>query len=314
MEFALMIEGQEGVSWSDWTALADAVEANGFDALFRSDHYVGLMGDETRGSLDAWATLNALAAVTDRIRLGTLVSPVTFRHPSLLFKNAVTADHVSGGRIEVGMGAGWNEREHEAYGFDFPETDERYDLFEESVEIVRRLLTEEEVSHDGPRFTLSEVKPLPRPVQDPPPLVIGGSGGPRSLSIAARFADEYNTLGASLDDVRDRRGRFVDAWEEAGRDGHPRFSVMVPVLVGGSDDEVRARAEVLLDRLGRDADAGEFIEERRDKWALGTPQQVADTIGQLGDAGVDRVMLQHLVHTDLDSVSLIGEEVIPAVG
>lgn len=309
-----MIEGQEGVSWPEWTALARAVEEHGFDGLFRSDHYLGLMGDEVRGSLDAWATLNALAAVTSRIRLGTLVSPVTFRHPSLLFKNVVTADHVSGGRIEVGMGAGWNEREHEAFGFSFPSTSDRYALFEEQVEIVRRLLTEATVDHRGEHYALDEVTALPRPVQDPPPLVIGGSGGPRSIAVAARFADEYNTLGASLDEVRDRRQRFEAAWEEAGRDGAPRFSVMVPVLVGASDDEVIERARVLIDRLGRDADPAEFVQERRGKWVLGTQEQAGETLGQLAGAGVDRVMLQHLVHTDLDSVALVGREIIPAVG
>ena len=309
-----MIEGQEGVSWQDWTAIAEAVESNGFDALFRSDHYVGLMGNESRGSLDAWATLNALAAVTSRIRLGTLVSPVTFRHPSLLFKNAVTADHVSGGRIEVGMGAGWNEREHEAYGFEFPDTQARYDLFEEQVEIVRRLMTEGEVSHDGQHYNLDAVKALPRPVQTPPPLVIGGEGGPRSIAVAARFADEYNTLGADQEAIRERRGRFEDEWEAAGRDGEPRFSAMVPVLVAEDDDELDARTRALLERLGRDDDPEQFRRERRGKWILGSPEEAAERIVELGQAGLDRIMLQHLVHTDLDMVELVGKTVIPAVG
>lgn len=307
-----MIEGQEGVSWQEWTEIAAAVENHGFDALFRSDHYLGLMGDETRGSLDAWATLNALAAITQRIQLGTLVSPVTFRHPAVLYKNAVTADNVSGGRIELGMGAGWNEREHAAYGFDFPDTEDRYDIFEEQVEIVHRLLTEETVDHDGRHYHLEGVTPLPGPLQVPLPLVIGGSGGARSIDIAARFASEYNYIG-DRGLLTERRQRFEDAWEKAGRPGEPRFSTMIPVLVATSEAELHTKARDLLERLGRDADPAEFVAERRGNWVLGTPDEAADRITQLAEAGVDRVMLQHLLHTDLEMVALIGDEVIRAV-
>jgi F420-dependent oxidoreductase-like protein len=314
VELALMIEGQEGVTWEQWQALASRCEEHGYAALFRSDHYVGLMGDETRGSLDAWATINALAAVTSTLRLGTLVSPATFRHPSELAKVATTADHVSGGRIEIGMGAGWNEREHAAYGFAFPDLGDRYDLFAEQVEIVRGLTTEAQFSFAGEHYTLDAVQPQPRPVQSPPPLVLGGSAGPRSAAIAARFADEYNTLGVGPADLAERRDRLRSACEQVGRDPDSlRLSVMAGVLVAETEAEVRDAAGRLLSHLGRDADVDEFLEGRRGTWVMGTPEQAADVIAAYAEAGVDRIMLQHLLHTDLDLVDVVGRELVGQV-
>lgn len=313
MRLALMIEGQEGVTWEDWQALARAAEEGGFDALFRSDHYVGLMGEETRGSLDAWGTVCALAASTSTLRLGTLVSPATFRHPSALAKLAVTADHVSGGRVELGMGAGWNEREHAAYGFPFPELGDRYDLFEEQVEVVRRQLTEELVDHDGSHYRLDALEARPRPLQDPLPLLIGGEAGTRSARIAARFADEYNIVGADPDGVREKRQGLAAACEEVGRDAADlRVSVMSAVIVGEDDAAVRDRGAQLLQWLGRDAEVDEFLGERRGRWIVGTPDEAVEQLRSYADAGADRVMLQHLLHRDLDAVELLAREVLPA--
>lgn len=313
MRLALMIEGQEGVTWEDWQALAGAAEAGGFDALFRSDHYVGLMGEETRGSLDAWGTICALAASTSTLRFGTLVSPATFRHPSELAKLAVTADHVSGGRVELGMGAGWNEREHAAYGFPFPDLGDRFSLFEEQVEIVRRQLTEEQVDHDGAQYRLEALEPRPRPVQDPLPLLIGGEAGPRSARLAARFADEYNIVGADPEGVREKRQGLAAACEEAGRDpADLRVSVMSAAIVGEDEAAVRDRGAQLLEWLGRDADVDEFLGERRGRWIVGTPDEAVDQLRSYADAGTDRVMLQHLLHRDLDAVELLAREVLPA--
>ena len=172
-----MIEGQEGVSWEEWVALARAVEDSGLEGLFRSDHYAGLMGDETRGSLDAWTTLAALGALTERIRLGSMVSPVTFRHPSLLAKAVTTADHLSGGRVELGIGAGWNVREHEAYGFPFPELPERLEWLEEQVELILRQWTEDRVTFEGRHFRTQELSAYPKPVQrERTTPTIGGAG------------------------------------------------------------------------------------------------------------------------------------------
>ncbi len=309
-----MIEGQEGVSWQDWQELAGACERGGYAALFRSDHYVGLMGDEPRGSLDAWATINALAAITSTLRLGTLVSPATFRHPSELAKVATTADHVSGGRIEIGMGAGWNEREHAAYGFSFPDLGGRYDVFAEQVEIVRGLTSQDEFSFTGEHYRLEAVRPLPRPVQTPPPLLLGGKAGPRSASLAARFADEYNTLSAGPEEVAARRRRLASACEDVGRDpASLRTSVMVGVLVATTETELRAKAVRLLHHIGNDADPDEFLAERRGTWIVGSPDEAAEAIARYTAVGVDRLMLQHLVHDDLELVELIAEELVGQV-
>src|SRR3954470_6658740 len=194
MRVTLMIEGQEDVTWEDWVALADACERSGIEALFRSDHYLSVGGEFQNGSLDAWGTIAALAARTRTLRLGTMVSPTSFRHPSILAKLATTADHVSGGRIELGMGTGWSEVEHTAYGFPFLSMKERMDVLEEQLEIIH-----EGHWHAGPfsfkgtYYELDELRARPLPVQLPhPPLIMGGAAGPRAARLAARYADEYN--------------------------------------------------------------------------------------------------------------------------
>ena len=202
MRVCLMIEGQEDVTWDQWLALAGACEEHGLEGLFRSDHYESVMGMRERGSLDAWATLAALAARTSRIRLGTLVSPATFRHPSVLAKNVATVDHVSGGRVELGLGAGWHEGEHRAYGFEFPPTPTRMERLAEQLEIVTRSWTEDAFSFQGRHYQVQDLRALPKPVQRPrPTLLVGGGAGPKSLGLAARWADEYNTTGVPLEEL-----------------------------------------------------------------------------------------------------------------
>jgi alkanesulfonate monooxygenase SsuD/methylene tetrahydromethanopterin reductase-like flavin-dependent oxidoreductase (luciferase family) len=208
-----MIEGQEDVTWEEWVALAWACEENGLEGLFRSDHYASVMGVFTRGALDAWATLAALAAVTERIRLGSLVPPATFRHPSALAKAVVTADHVSGGRVELGLGAGWNEPEHAMYGFPFPEQSVRLELFAEQLEIVHRQWTEDVFDFVGRHYRLEGCRALPKPLQDPhPPLIVGGRAGRGTADPAVRWADEYNTLFASVETVSERRRKLDEAF------------------------------------------------------------------------------------------------------
>ena len=186
MRLCLMIEGQENVTWDQWRALAEACEQHGLEGLFRSDHYAGLMGDEERGSLDAWATLAGLAALSERIRLGTMVSPATFRHPSALAKMVTTVDHISGGRVELGLGAGWNEREHRAYGFEFPDLNGRLERFAEQLEIVHRSWTEDEVDFEGRHYRLERLHARPKPVQSPHPALWQTV----STSSSARLAGE----------------------------------------------------------------------------------------------------------------------------
>jgi F420-dependent oxidoreductase-like protein len=308
-----MIEGQEGVTWPQWVAVAKACEAHGIPVLYRSDHYLNLDGRHPEyDALDAWGTVNALAAITSKLRLGTLVSPATFRHPSLLAKLAVTADHVSGGRIEVGLGAGWNEREHEAYGFPFPPTAARMEILTEQLEIVLGNWGDGPFSFEGRKYRVHELDARPKPVQRPhPPLIMGGVAGPRSAALAARFADEYNTTFPSVAEVRERRARIVEACERAGRDPIP-FSVMTGVLVGADASELQDRARRLGSKTGRDPD--ELLSSPPHAWIVGTVDQAAEQLGALRDAGVSRIMCQHLLHEDLEAVALLGRELAPRVG
>jgi len=315
MRVCLMIEGQEGVTWEDWVRLARLAEKHGFEGLFRSDHYTAIIRPQA-DALDAWATLAGLAAITERIRLGTLVSPATFRHPSVLARMAVTVDHISGGRVDVGMGAGWYEREHLEHGFRFLDAKQRFDLLAEQVEIVVRSWTEDAFDHRGASYELREQTALPRPVQRPHPrLVLGGTVKPRFAVLAARFADEVNTLGAPNEELRERRERLDDACREAGRDPATLgFSVMTACFVGPDRNEVLERIGTFFAiRGGGDTDAEQMLEERRTTWLAGTVDEVQARIGELAALGVDRVMLQHLNHADDDMVALIGERLLPTV-
>lgn len=315
MRVNLMIEGQEDVSWQQWLDLARACEEQGLEGLFRSDHYDSVKGHYDRGALDAWTTIAALAARTERVRLGTLVSPVTFRHPSLLAKAVVTADHVSAGRVELGIGAGWNEHEHAAYGFPFPDTGERFDVLEEQIEIVHRQWSEVGFSYEGEHYALEDCRPLPLPVQDPHPnLIVGGLANRRSVRLAARWADEYNTVFSSPETCRERRTAVETAWEEEGRDPDDLvFSVMTPCLVGEDRAELEARGRRHMQRAGDDGDVRDYLEQHRDRWVIGTAQEVLDRLGTYAEFGVDRVMLQHLVHDDLEMVDLLGATIVPEV-
>jgi alkanesulfonate monooxygenase SsuD/methylene tetrahydromethanopterin reductase-like flavin-dependent oxidoreductase (luciferase family) len=223
---------------------------------------------------ESYATLAYLAGVTETIRLGTLVSPATFRHPSVLAKNAVTVDHISGGRVEVGLGAGWNQAEHARYGFRFPPLRERMDIFAEQLEVIHRQWAAEPFSFRGEHYRLTDSDPRPKPVQRPHPnLIVGGSGRPRSVALAARWADEYNTLTTDPDELRALGERIAAACARHERDPLP-LSVMTRVPDG-------------------------------------KPEDVARQLAVLGEAGVERVMLQHLDHRDLDVLRVIAEEVSP---
>jgi alkanesulfonate monooxygenase SsuD/methylene tetrahydromethanopterin reductase-like flavin-dependent oxidoreductase (luciferase family) len=306
MRVCLMIEGQESVTWEDWLALAKACEGSPIDALFRSDHYQSVMGRTERSSLDAWATICGLAAVTSSLRLGTLVSPVTFRHPSVLAKNVVTADHISGGgRIELGMGSGWLEAEHDAYGFPFPPTGQRVRMFEEQIEIVRRQWDEGELDFAGDVYRVKG-DTLPKPISMPN-LIVGGSARPRTLAAAARWADEYNLVMMSAEQCREAVPVVRKAWEDAGRPA-PVISVMTHGIVGSDRVDLLERAHAVAEVRGEDAsDPEAYIEGLRDNTLVGTVAEVRQQLAELEEAGVERVMIQHLTHRDLDGVDLIAE-------
>lgn len=306
MRTNLMVEGQESVTWQQWVDLAAAVEGNGLEGLFRSDHYQSVASRTERSSLDAWATLAALAATTERIRLGTMVSPASFRHPSVLAKQVVTADHVSGGRVELGLGAGWHELEHTTYGFPFHELGTRYDVFAEQLEIVRRQFSEERFDHHGEHYTLEGCEARPKPVQGRLPIILGGMAGPRASALAARWADEYNTVFPTLEAVRERRGNVEQACEEAGREMLV-FSVMTGCVVGRDEDEARDRGRRLHEVSRSDKPFDAWWDGLQAEWVCGSVDRAGERLAELAEAGVDRIMLQHQLHDDLDMVAVVGE-------
>jgi len=309
-----MIEGQEGVTWDDWVRLAGLAERHGFDGLFRSDHYTAIIRPRA-DALDAWATLAGLAPLTHRIRLGTLVSPATFRHPSVLARMAITVDHISRGRVEVGMGAGWYEREHLENGFPFFDAKRRFELFSEQVEVVVRSWTEAGFEHSGPNYELHGQTALPRPLQEPhPPLVLGGTVRPRFADLAARYATEVNTLGAPNEELRERKERLDRACAETARDPSSLgFSVMTACFVGADRSELLDRLRAFLSVRGGDADPEALLAERAGRWLVGTVEEVVARIEELRAVGVTRVFLQHLNHSDDAMVTLVGEQLLPAL-
>jgi F420-dependent oxidoreductase-like protein len=304
MRLALMIEGQENVTWSDWCALADACEENGVETLFRSDHYISQSDELGSVAHDAWTTIAALAARTSRLRFGTLVSPATFRAPALLANAAATADHVSGGRIELGLGAGWYEREHRAFGFPFPETPTRLEMLAEHVEIVHRLWTEETVDFRGRHYTLDAAPGQPEPVQRPrPPLLVGGSGSRGTVEPALRFADEYNAPFVSPEDAAAIREKTRPL----------RFSVMTACLIGETREDALERARTLYGRRPRETSFEDWLARLEAIGVVGSVDEAAERLRAYERAGAERVMLQHLLHTDLEPVRLIGRELAPAL-
>jgi alkanesulfonate monooxygenase SsuD/methylene tetrahydromethanopterin reductase-like flavin-dependent oxidoreductase (luciferase family) len=307
MRICLMIEGQESVGWPDWVALAKACEESPIEALFRSDHYGSVMGQTGRASLDAWSTISALAAITSDLRLGTLVSPVTFRHPSVLAKNTATADHIAGGgRIELGLGAGWLEDEHRAYGFPFPPVGERVGMLAEQLEIVRREWDEGAFDFRGEHYRIEGLDALPKPLATPN-LIVGGRARPRSLAIAARWADEYNLVMMSADECRDAAARVTEAWQQAGRP-RPVISLMTGCVIGTDRIDLLERAHHVAEVRGEDAtDPEAYLEQLPEHWVIGTEPEISKQVEQLEEAGVERLMLQYLTHDDLDGVDLIAE-------
>jgi F420-dependent oxidoreductase-like protein len=316
VRFCLMIEGQEGVTWDRWLALAATAERLGFEALFRSDHYFSATGVDGRGSTDAWTLLAALAARTERIRLGTLVSPATFRLPSVLAKSAATVDEISGGRVEIGMGAGWWVEEHAQFGFPFPPARERFEMLEEQLEIVHRLFTEDRFTFEGRHYTLDAAEFLPKPVQRPrPPIVLGGTKvGPWMQRLIGTWADEFNTVGGTPDQVRQRFERARDGTTASGREaGSLVTSLMTWCFVASTQDEYLATLERAR---SQDPTAGSFDAYRADVEAdciVGTPERAAERLSEYAAAGVERIMLNHTLYDEPEMLELLASEVFPKV-
>lgn len=314
LEISLMVEGQEGVSWHQWQELASAAERLGFTGLYRSDHYLSEIPDPDRTSLDAWGTICALASITDRIRLGTLVSPVTFRHPSELCKLAVTASHVSAGRVDLGLGAGWMADEHDRYGFGFPALRDRMHMLDEQAEIIRRSWSAGRFDYHGRYYSINGLDAAPKPVGSPR-LIIGGEGGPRSIGIAARWADEYNTPLPTNDRICLVAARLADACSAVGR--HPNdvaLSATYHVLVGRNIAELHAHARRAAVMLGRPTvSPREYLAESRGTCIVGTVEQVIARVQEIEGLGVRRIVLLLVDHTDLEMLELIGTQLLPAL-
>ena len=315
MRLALMTEPQQGLSYEQLLALVRLAEAEGFEAFFRSDHYGSFPGATDHPTTDAWATLAGLARETERIRLGTLVSPVTFRHPGNLAKLVATVDEMSDGRVELGVGSGWNADEHVQLGLPFPRQAERFDMVEEELTILHGLWREPDGwSFEGRHWQVRDAMLRPKPVQRPhPPIILGGKGKPRSIGLAARWADEYNIQGfepAAIPPVADALAR---ACRDEGRDpGSVVLSAMVGIVVGANEAELRARVDRMMGVFGFSADEAEaWMARRRPTYLIGTPAQVLEKLREYGAAGLQRIMLQDWLPTDHEMVSLIATEILP---
>jgi len=312
MRYALMTEPQQGLTYDEILAVARTAEESGIEAYFRSDHYASFPGGEGLPTTDAWTTLAGLARETTTIRLGVLVSPVTFRIPGNLAKVIQTVDEMSGGRVEAGFGAGWNEDEHEQLGIPFPPISERYDMLEEQMAIIHGVWTQPDGwSYDGDHWTLRGSKqhgPIARGGRRHPHILFGGKGGPRLATLVARYGDEFNLNSASPDDAPDAYARIRAACQEEGRDPDELvYSAMTGVLVAETEDDVRARVADLLGALGQGVDdPAAWLADRRRRWIMGTPEQAMERVRALEATGMQRVMLQDFLPRDLDHVRLIG--------
>ncbi len=315
MRYALMIEPQQGCSYADQLAVARRAEAAGFETFFRSDHYDSFPGESGRPTTDAWTVLAGLARETERIGLGVLVSPVTFRHPGSLAKVVATVDEMSGGRVTVGLGAGWNDAEHAHLGLVFPPIEVRAEMLEEQLQILRGLWQEPDGwSFSGRHYSVPGSLFRPRPVQQPAPhVIVGGDGTPRSMRIAVRLADEFNLSAATPEHAAERFVRLDEAARAVGRDPSTIVhSAMVGVLVGRDEAEVVRRSGVLLEQFGL-AEAGmSWFESRRPRWAIGTPDQARAAAGRYEAVGVERLVLQDFLPWDLEMIDLLGEVLVRA--
>lgn len=314
MRFALMSEPQQGMSYAEILALVRTAEDAGFESYFRSDHYASFPGEAGLPTTDAWATLAGLSRETTRITLGTLVSPVTFRSPGNLAKVVTTVDEMSDGRIELGLGAGWNEIEHRQQGLHFPDTRERYDMLEEQLAIVHGLWTEPDGwSYDGRHWQVADARFSPRPAprngRPHPNIIVGGAGGPRMSKLVARYADEANITSLMPSEIGAAYGRVAAACREVGREPDAvTRSAMSGVLIGRDEADVRDRTRALMTSWGGDVqDAETWLDERRPRWIIGTPDQARRRVAEFEAAGAQRLMLQTFLPRDLEMVRLLGE-------
>lgn len=317
MDLGVMIEGQEGLTWDRWRRIMRATEDLGFESLWRSDHFFSLSGPHDRPALETFLSFILVATETSRIRFGPLVSSATFRHPSLVARMAAQIDVLSGGRFILGMGAGWNVPEHEAFGIPFPAVRERMDRLEESIRVVRALWADGSANVEGRYYSLKDALCEPKPLQRPMPLLIGGSGEKRTLKLVAQYADEWNGVGLTVESYLAKRAVLEQHCATVGRDPSTiRHSQMTGFIIGKTDADQRAhlaRIVETLPALGRN-DPGEVIQGMKGRgWLVGTPDEVVQEIGRRQEAGLSRMMLQHQAQEDFATLELIASDVLPQV-
>jgi F420-dependent oxidoreductase-like protein len=305
VDFRVFVEPQQGASYSDQLAVAQAAESLGFSAFFRSDHYLAMSGDGLPGPTDSWVTLGGIARETSTIRLGTLVTSATFRHPGPLAISVAQVDEMSDGRVEFGLGTGWFEKEHLAYAIPFPPLRERFARLTEQLELITGLWTApvgETFDYAGAHYAVNDSPALPKPVQRPhPPIIVGGSGAKKTPRLAATFADEYNVPFASLDTITTQFDRVRDAVDAVGRPADSMiYSASFVVCAGRDEAEIGKRAAA----IGREVD-----ELRSNSPLAGTPGEIVDQLGPYAEIGLRRVYLQLLDMSDLDHLQLFADEV-----
>jgi F420-dependent oxidoreductase-like protein len=305
VDFRVFVEPQQGASYSDQLAVAQAAESLGFSAFFRSDHYLAMSGDGLPGPTDSWVTLGGIARETSTIRLGTLVTSATFRHPGPLAISVAQVDEMSGGRVEFGIGTGWFEKEHLAYAIPFPPLRERFARLTEQLELITGLWTAplgETFDYAGAHYAVNDSPALPKPVQRPhPPIVIGGSGAKKTPRLAATFADEYNVPFAPLDTITTQFDRVREAVDAVGRPADSMiYSASFVVCAGRDEAEIARRATA----IGREVD-----ELRSNSPLARTPNRIVDQLGPFAEVGLQRVYLQLLDMSDLEHLALFADEV-----
>ena len=299
-QLGIMIEGQEGLNWSRWRNLCRDAEALGFASLRRSEHLISLMGDDSRDCIDCWTSLALAAEWTEKIQFGPMVSPMTFHEPAMLARQAAAVDQLSGGRLILGVGAGWNEHEHELFHVDFLTTKGRMDRFENGMKLIR-----ETWEHSRPK-----------PVQNPMPILMGGVGEKRALPIVAREASEWNYTRMDREEYKHKRSVLDQCCKDIGRDpASLRYSVMANYIIGRDQGELRERAlqmAAVVPRMQRDS-ADEIIKAARSSAFVGTPEEVAEQIREYAALGVELFMLQHFLLDDRDALELLSKQVAPAI-
>jgi len=312
MRVGIMIEGQEGLTWERWWRLAQAAEDLGYESLCRSDHLTGLGGESRRPSLETWASLTALATRTRRIRFGPMVSPLTFYHPAILAKTAAAIDALSGGRFDLGIGAGWNEHEHSMYGVPFPPLKERMDRLECGARVIRALEAPEPVTLDQPYYPLKKAESHPRPPKGRLRLVVGGRGEKRTLRIVAEVADEWNVTRLDVEGYRAKRQVLAEHCRAVKRDPETiARSLMIPLAIGRDSAEVDrrvAKARAVFPALPDGQAAW-----RAAGFLAGSPAQVIEDLQRWDGAGMQRVLLQMLDQEDIGALELFAREVLTKV-